>query len=58
MKTFETSVSWIKPDSALVGFLEVMADMEETGSLECVTKVANLRVRSGQTCEPIIGNTN
>lgn len=58
MESAQTTVLSVKPDSALVGFLEVVADMEEAGSTEGVAEVTYFGVSSHKTCEPIVGHAN
>jgi len=41
-------------DSSFVTFLQIVADVDERGSLEGVTKVANLGVSCNQTSKPIV----
>ena len=58
MKPLETTILWIKPDSALVGLLQVMTDMEEACALESITEMTNLGICCSESSEPIVGDTN
>ena len=58
METTEATILRVKPDSALVGFLKVMADVKEAGSAEGVSKVTHFSVSGNQTGEPIVGHAN
>ena len=58
MKTLESSVSWLDPDSALVGLLQVVANVKEGATSESVSEVANLCVSGDHTSEPVIGHAD
>ena len=58
MESLKSSILGVKPDSSLIGLLQVMADVEEAGSLEGVSKVADLGIGGGEAGEPIVGRTD
>ena len=58
MESAQTTVLSVKPDSALVGFLEVVADMEEAGSAKGVAEVTYFGVSGNESREPIVGHAN
>lgn len=58
MASTHVAIPWIEVDSSLVGLLEVMADMQEGGSLECVTEVTDLGVASDEASKPIVGHAH
>ena len=58
MESLKASILGIKMDSSLIGLLQVMADVKEAGSLECISKVTDFSVGSSETSEPIVGHTN
>ena len=58
MESAQATVLSVKPDSAFVGFLEVVVDMEEAGSAEGVSEVTHFGVSGDESCEPIVGHTN
>jgi len=58
MESTEATVLSVKPNSAFVGFLKVVADMEEAGSAEGVPEVTYFGVSSDEPCKPVIGHAN
>lgn len=58
MNSVKISIMIMWMDSALVGFLQVMADMKELSVREVVTEIPILYVSCHESCEPIISNTN
>lgn len=58
MESAQTTVLRVKMDSTLVGFLQVVADMQEAGSAEGVSEVAHFGISGHKTCEPIVRHAN
>lgn len=56
MNSIEVSIVIIWMNSSFVRLLQVMADMEESGVVEVVAKVAIFAVGGGKACEPIVGD--
>lgn len=48
----------IKMDSSLISLLQIVANVQESRSSECVTEVTNLGICSNTSCKPIICNTD
>lgn len=48
----------VEINSTLIGFLEVMANMQEGSSLKGITKVTDFSVSGNESSEPIICDTN
>lgn len=49
---------WIKMDSSLISLLQIVANVQESRSSECVAEVTNLGICSNTSSEPIIRNTD
>lgn len=58
MESLESSVFWIEVNSSLVTLLQVVANVQESRSSECVTKMTDFGIGCYRSGEPIIGDTN
>ena len=56
MYFFESFKPWIQMNSALVGLLQVMANVDELSIFESITELASLGIGWTKSWEPIIGN--
>jgi len=45
-------------DSSLICLLEIVANVEESGSFESITEVADLGIACDETSKPIVGDTD
>jgi len=58
MKMLKCAILWSKVDLALVGLVEVVANVEECGSLEGISEGADSGISWGETSEPVVGDGN
>lgn len=55
MYMIKVSMFRIKINSTFIRLLQVVTNMKESRSLECVTKMSHLTICCTESCEPIIG---
>ena len=58
MNGLKPSISGLRVKSTFVAFLQVVANMQEGGSLESGTESSNLCVSSDKTSEPVVADTD
>jgi len=58
VESTKITISVVQVNSALVSFVEIVADMNEAGALEGIAIVANFSIGSGEAREPIVGDSD